>query len=347
MDKLSALVLFFLPSVWGQSSSSTVASRSQTQTSYRAIKTLPASINDGVTLLPNLFDPQAINPQDVCPGYMASNIARTKRGLTARLTLAGTACNVYGTDVTDLNLTVEYQAQDRLNIYITPTYVNAANSSWFVLPAELVPKPIMEQSGNMTVPDSDLLFSYSNSPTFSFQVIRQSNGDQLFNTNGSKLVFEDQFVEFASTLPEDYNLYGLGEVITNFRLGNNYNRTIYAADVGDPPDYNLYGSQTFYLDTRYFSKNASTGVESYVANASINNGDYVSYSHGVFLRNAHAQELLLRSSNVTWRTIGGSIDLYFYSGPTQKKVTESYQKSTIGLPGMQQYFTFGRFNFLT
>ena len=75
--------------------------------------------------------------------------------------------------------------------------------------------------------------------------------------------------------------------------------------------------------------NASTGSE------------YVSYSHGVYLRNAHGQEVLLRPQNITWRTIGGSIDLYFFAGPTPQEVTAGYQKGAIGLPAMQQYFTFG------
>ena len=35
------------------------------------------------------------------------------------------------------------------------------------------------------------------------------------------LVYEDQFIEFVSALPENYNLYGLGEVFRGFRLGNN------------------------------------------------------------------------------------------------------------------------------
>ena len=68
---------------------------------------------------------------------------------------------------------------------------------------------------------------------------------------------------------------------------------------------------------------------------------YISYSHGVFLRNAHGHEILLRSENLTWRTLGGSIDLYFYAGPSQPEVTKSFQLSTTGLPAMQQYFTFG------
>lgn len=47
--------------------------------------------------------------QDTCPGYAASNVQTSDIGLTADLTLAGTACNIYGTDIVNLTLTVEYQ----------------------------------------------------------------------------------------------------------------------------------------------------------------------------------------------------------------------------------------------
>lgn len=43
-----------------------------------------------------------------CPGYTASNVANTATGLTADLALAGPACNVYGTDIEDLRLSVNY-----------------------------------------------------------------------------------------------------------------------------------------------------------------------------------------------------------------------------------------------
>lgn len=90
---------------------------------------------------------------------------------------------------------------------------------------------------------------------------------------------------------------------------------------------NLYGSHPFYLETRYTNGNT--------ANAT------TSRSHGVYLRNAHGQEVLLRPQGITWRTIGGSIDLYFFAGPTQPEVSKSYQRDAIGLPAMQQYFTLG------
>ncbi len=61
----------------------------------------------------------------------------------------------------------------------------------------------------------------------------------------------------------------------------------------------------------------------------------------MFLRNAHAQEILLRPSGITWRALGGSIDLHIYNGPRAEDVTKSYQRTTVGLPAMQQYWAFG------
>lgn len=48
----------------------------------------------------------------------------------------------------------------------------------------------------------------------------------------------------------------------------------------------------------------------------------------------------MRPNNITWRSIGGSIDLYFFPGPSQPEVTTSYL-NVVGLPVMQQYWTFG------
>lgn len=67
----------------------------------------------------------------------------------------------------------------------------------------------------------------------------------------------------------------------------------------------------------------------------------MSYSHGLYNRNTHGQDILLRPANITWRLLGGNIDLYIYPGPTPAKVTSAYQKSATGFPGLQQYFTFG------
>jgi alpha-glucosidase len=191
-------------------------------------------------------------------------------------------------------------------------------------------------------------------PSFWFSVTRHSTGDVIFTSENKKLVYEDQFIEFVSALPEDYNLYGLGERIHGLRLGNNFTATIYAADAGDPIDRNIYGSHPFYLDTRYFETD-SHGKRRLVKHSAMPGGgpgyghgngngggsNYESYSHGVYLRNLHGQEVVLQSESITWRTLGGSIDLFFFDGPSQPEVTRQYQQSAIGLPAMQSYWGFG------
>ena len=66
-----------------------------------------------------------------------------------------------------------------------------------------------------------------------------------------------------------------------------------------------------------------------------------STSHGVYGRNAHAQEWLLRNDSIIYRTIGGSFDFYFLSGSTAKEVIAQYQSGIVGYPAMQMYWTFG------
>lgn len=87
-------------------------------------------------------------------------------------------------------------------------------------------------------------------------------------------------MELATSMVADYNVYGLAENIHDFRSRNNYTRTFYAADSVKSTDGNLYGTHVIHLETRY-------------------NGVAASSSHGVYARNAHAQEWLLRANNIT------------------------------------------------
>lgn len=200
--------------------SSRVVEISGTTATFRPIFTVPTEADVGVSLLPNINDPNATDAQAACPGYHASNVKRNDYGLTATLSLAGPACNVYGTDVETLNFTVEYQSADRLSVRVIPAYVDASNSSQFILPTELVHQPTVDVDAESSALTNDLGFVWSNYPTFSFSVFRKSTGDRLFSTEGTKLVYENQFIEFSSALPENYNLYGLGESIHGLRLGN-------------------------------------------------------------------------------------------------------------------------------
>ena len=46
---------------------------------------------------------------DACPGYKATNIESSGPTLTADLSLAGQACNVFGADIQELKLQVIYE----------------------------------------------------------------------------------------------------------------------------------------------------------------------------------------------------------------------------------------------
>ena len=63
----------------------------------------------GLLLLGGVLRPVLSQNLSSCPGYKASNVVQTDSGLTASLTLAGDACNVYGYDLPDLTLLVQYQ----------------------------------------------------------------------------------------------------------------------------------------------------------------------------------------------------------------------------------------------
>ncbi|KAJ5645391.1 Glycoside hydrolase family 31 [Penicillium longicatenatum] len=301
--------------------------------------TVPAAADEGANLIANIDDPQAIDAQTACPGYKATDIHHDSSGLTATLKLAGDPCNAYGNDVDSLDLSIKYLATDRLSVEITPTYMDSSNSSWFLLPEDLVPRPKADKHASKS--QSDIEISWTNEPSFGFKLTRKSNKDVIFDTTGTVLVFEDQFIEFVTALPDDYNLYGIGEHIQQLRLLQNKTLTLYASDTADPIDGNIYGSHPFYLDTRYYEVDGKGRHKLVSSDHADQSKDYVSYSHGVFMRNSHGQEVLTRPRSLVWRALGGSIDLTFYSGPTQADVTRDYQVSTVGLPAMQQYFSFG------
>lgn len=165
----------------------------------RVLSTLSPQINAQPTLTPTIHDKTAPNPQD-CPGYKASSVASTSSGFTADLNIAGPNCQAFGNDITNLVLEVNYQAKERLNIRIYPKYIAPANSSWFILPANIVDRP--QWDGKTTANSSDLMFDWSNDPSFQFKISRTSTGEELFSTYGHVIVYEDQFLELATNMVE-------------------------------------------------------------------------------------------------------------------------------------------------
>ena len=49
------------------------------------------------------------NVLDACPGYKATDVSASGTKVTATLILAGKPCNVFGNDIQELSLSVEYE----------------------------------------------------------------------------------------------------------------------------------------------------------------------------------------------------------------------------------------------
>lgn len=259
--------------------------------------------------------PRQSNASDVsaCPGYKASNVKNTTSGLTADLTLAGTACNVYGTDLTDLTLTVEYQTDDRLHVKIQD-----AGDQVYQVPDSVFTRP---SSGSASSSSSDLEFRYVANP-FSFSVVRCSNGEVLFDTSAASIVFESQYLRLRTKLPDSPSLYGLGEHTDPFMLNTtNYTRTIWNRDAYlTPPGTNLYGDHPVYFDHR-----GSNGT------------------HGVFLLNSNGMNIIIDDTDgqyLEYNTLGGVLDFYFLSGPSPVEVAQQYSE-VVGKSAMMPYWGFG------
>ncbi|KAF2861484.1 glycoside hydrolase family 31 protein [Piedraia hortae CBS 480.64] len=253
-----------------------------------------------------------------CPGYKASNVAKTPSGLKADLTLAGSPCNAYGTDLKDLTLTVEYQTDERLHVLIQ----DKANQVYQV-PSQVFPRPSAQPYSGSGTNGSDLVFNYKESP-FSFSVTRRSNGEVLFDSSAASLVFESQYVRLRTSLPANPSLYGLGEHTDPFMLNTtNYTRTIWNRDsYGIPPGTNLYGDHKVYFDHR-----GSKGT------------------HAVYLLNSNGADIRIDNDGganqyLEYNLLGGVLDFYFVSGPTPVEAARQFSQ-VVGKTTLMPYWGYG------
>ncbi|WVQ77438.1 hypothetical protein IAR50_007124 [Cryptococcus sp. DSM 104548] len=280
-----------------------------------------------------------------CQGYAVKDgsVSTTSTGgITAELSLLA-SCNAYGTDLPSLSLSVEYETASRLRVHIYDTPLNQYQVSTAILPY-----PNRTLTGTDSPDQSDLQFDYDTSP-FAFWVTRKSDGEVLFDTRAANiptydnpseilgeannytvlpahpLVFEDQYLQLSSALPTGANIYGLGEAVSGSGYRRNTSSTVqtmWARDIADPVDANMYGTHPLYMEVRQNETSNSLA------------------SHGVFLRNSNGMDVVLRDGAIQYRAIGGTLDFYFLSGPTPNEVTEQYA-STVGLPQPMPEWSFG------
>ncbi|WVR04138.1 hypothetical protein IAU60_001137 [Kwoniella sp. DSM 27419] len=279
-----------------------------------------------------------------CQGYSVDSVKSTSTGgILASLSMLGEGCKAYGTDIPSLTLSVEYDTSTRLHVHIYDTELHQ-----FQVPESVLPRPSSDSLGDGASDRSGLKFDYDSNP-FAFWVTRKEDNAVLFDTRSKNiptysestqiegaysnytvlpahpLVFEDQYLQISSALPDGANIYGLGEVIAASGYRRNETATVqtfWTRDVGDPVDENMYGVHPMYMEVRPNDA-----------------GDKL-MSHGVFLLNSNGMDTILRDGVIQYRAIGGTLDFYFFSGPSPNDVAAQYAQA-VGLPQVMPEWSFG------
>ncbi|CAH2008235.1 unnamed protein product [Acanthoscelides obtectus] len=237
--------------------------------------------------------------------YRYVNITETNYGLVAFL--KRNYSSTYPNDVELLKMIVKYETESRLHIkLIDPNF-----------PRYEPPYPEVPIVNGAALNPSYIFEIDSLKP--GFKVLRKEDKTIIFDSNNfQNLIYSNQFIQISSKLPSKY-IYGLGEHRSTFLLSTDWSLfTLFNHDAIPQFNKNGYGSHPFYLLLENSSK-----------------------SHGVFLLNSNAMDIILQPAPaITFRTIGGVLDFYFFMGPTPSDVVSQYTE-LVRRPFMPPYWALG------
>jgi len=249
---------------------------------------------------------------DMQTTYKLADLEETSTGMKGKLTLNSGGTTTFGEDIETLEFNLLFEGED----YVRFKIKDAGNVRWEV-PYSIVDRPhdvpaVSEASRLYTV-------DISESP-FSLTVKRKSDGTVILQTDET-LVFKDQYLQLTVNVDPAAKTYGLGESTRlNHALESGETYTLFNVDIPAQAFYNnLYGAFPFYLQH----------VRDQV--------------HGVMLYNSNGMDVSLEDSTVTFKAIGGIMDVYAFVGPSGDDVVSQYT-SVVGRPMMVPYWSLGFHN---
>lgn len=257
--------------------------------------------------LPPLSVPYCFYPVNY-PSYVFYNVTQTSFGFKALLKKPTHSFSPYRGDVQYLEMDVFFLSFELLRVKI----FDPRNERYEVP----YPKIRLPEESQKAV--SNLYGFFFTRPSY-FTVYRKSDGKILFDTRVvGNLIFSDQFIQLSTTLPSK-NIYGLGEHSDGMRHTTHWDRLVFfASDQVPGLKKNLYGSQPLYLVMEESGK-----------------------SHGVFFLNSNVMEVIIQPKPaLTYRTLGGIIDLFIMMGPSPQDVVSQYTSLT-GRSAMPPYWSLG------
>ncbi|CAF1394494.1 unnamed protein product [Rotaria sordida] len=228
--------------------------------------------------------------------------------------------SIYGNDIDHLNIQVTVSGTDMIRLTIRD-----ANKQRYEVPVPIQWQASLPSSSVQTKLKFEMTKTDNNQA--GFRVKRTDTQSIIFDTSyfAEGFIYDDKYIQFITTIPSR-NIYGFGEnTHPTFRhiLNNSSRYGIFARD--QPPqgkNENLYGTHPFYIS---IEENGQT--------------------FGVLIFNSNAQDYKFdefedNQSMLTYRTLGGILDIFFFAGPRPEDVIRQYQ-IIIGNPYMPPYWALG------
>lgn len=198
-------------------------------------------------------------------------------------------------------------AVDMTDYTVARLIMTDADSTRYAVPKKVVNAP--ESNNNMRL---DMVgFSYKLNP-FSIAFKDSSDNSNVFlTTEGQTLLMSDKFIQMDFKLPSQ-RMYGFGERVREFQLTEG-TWTMWADGGNSPYDDGSTGRKQVY------------GVHPFILVQGKQKGDFF----GMYFRNSNAMSPVIKfnsdgSSILSYITIGGQIEVYFFIHGNAKTIIQMY-----------------------